>query len=145
MGDKEQQGTKGNDGRDVYRVKLDLSHKHDEWLREFRAGKKINRKIEFFDPELEEAVRPLVTKKRLIYMQGVKLKVGQNVPTHPHENQDVVIYMPMDHSSALLFQNPDIRFPTEAGWAVFIPAGQWHSVEMNNDSIDRYTIATLYR
>ena len=144
MGDTEPRQTKDNDGGDVYRTKLDFHNRHAEWLADF-ASQKSRRKLKFHDDELEAACRQLVQKKRFVYMQGVKLDLNQCVPNHPHDGQDVVLYMPMTHPSALLFRDPDIRFPTEEGTAIYIPAGQWHEVERNESGIVRYTIAVLYR
>lgn len=144
MGDEEPRREKDYDGGDVYRTKLDFYDRHAQWLADF-ASQKSRRKLQFHDEELEAACRQLVQKKRLVLMQGVKLEVGNNVPSHPHDEQDVVLYMPMTHPSALLFRDPDIRFPTEEGTAIYIPAGQWHEVEKNESGKVRYTIAVLYR
>jgi hypothetical protein len=91
-----------------------------------------------------EAARLLVRKKKLVLIQGVKLKPQGCVPNHPHKDTDVVLYMPMTHPTPLVFHDPEITFPTEAGWAVYIPARQWHEVLLNDTLITRYTIAVLF-
>lgn len=100
------------------------------------------RYIEFHDDELAAACAGIVDAD-LYRMQGMVLPPGQNLASHPHPEHDVVIYMPMDHPVDLLFQYPDEACPTEAGKAVLIPAGRWHSLPVNQ-SVRRFTIGLLY-
>lgn len=143
MGDTQRGATPDNGSLHVHRLRLNLEHRHREWLAELRSKQTRSRSIPFFDEELLQECDKLVGGN-FCKMQGVYLPTKAVVPSHPHDATHTVIYMPMDHECRLDFTYLDISYPTEAGYAVIIPRGEWHSVNFNEWE-PRFVIATLYR